>query len=245
MGIEGQNNTQPDPINIHNNYGLLSMDRTHVFNATYSYELSTRFRGLLGGIVNGWMFSGITSIQSGPPMAKSGSKNYSLSGSDTNSVAFPNFYLDSTAILGSSDYSLMPTVTCDPGEASGGRYFNPDCFGVPTKGSNGMYQSPYVHGPKYWNSDIRVSKSIKLTERQNIQFSAAAFNFLNHPLTSFDPLVDSNRRLQYRPATAGLADYTDYSGPYELTPPSGNTVIGKPDIKYGRRVVELSFKYEF
>jgi hypothetical protein len=64
-------------------------------------------------------------------------------------------------------------------------------------------------------------------------------------LTSFDPNDARNRNLSFRPATEGLADYTNYTGPYTLSAPSGNFVIGKPAIKYGRRVVELSLKYAF
>jgi hypothetical protein len=237
MGINGQNNFQPDPVNIHNDYGILNLDRTHVFNATYSYEVSTRFKGIVGGAINGWMISGITSIQSGAPMAQSGSINYGISG--TSGAGYPNFYLDSTALLGSSDYSLMPTVSCQPGTSGGG--FDTGCFGVPTKGTNGMYQSPYVHGPYYWNSDLRMAKTFKITESQNVQFSIAGFNFLNHPLSSFDPNDSRNRTLSYRPATAGLADYTNYAGPYTLSA----TGVGRPTIKYGRRVVELSLKYSF
>ena len=209
MGISGQNNFQPDPVNIHNDYGILNMDRTHVFNATYSYEVSTRFKGIVGGAINGWMISGITSIQSGAPMAQSRSINYGISG--TSGSTYPNFYLDSTALLGSSDYSLMPTVTCKPATSGGG--FDTGCFGVPAKGTNGMYQSPYVHGPYYWNSDLRMAKTFKITESQNVQFSIAGFNFLNHPLSSFDPNDARNRNLSYRPATAGLADYTNYVAP--------------------------------
>jgi len=241
MGINGQNNFQPDPVNIHNDYGILNMDRTHVLNATYSYEVNTHFQRFLGSAINGWMISGITSIQSGSPMAQNGSINYGISG--TSGSTYPNFWVDNKAILGSSDYSLMPTVTCNP--ATSGGSFNPGCFGVPARGTNGVYQSPYVHGPGYWNSDLRIAKTFKITESQNVQFSVAGFNFLNHPLTSFDPNDARNRNLSFRPATEGLADYTNYTGPYTLSAPSGNFVIGKPAIKYGRRVVELSLKYAF
>jgi hypothetical protein len=237
MGISGQNNFQPDPVNIHNDYGVLNLDRTHVFNATYSYEVSTHFRGIVGGAINGWMISGITSIQSGSPMAQNASINYGISGTSGNT--YPSFYVDSTAILGSSDYSLMPTVTCDPASSGGG--FNASCFGVPARGTNGVYQSPYVHSPYYWNSDLRMAKTFKITESQNVQFSIAGFNFLNHPLSSFDPNDARNRTLSFRPSAAGLADYTNYAGPYTLS----TTGVGRPTIKYGRRVVELSLKYAF
>jgi hypothetical protein len=51
-----------DPININNDYGILNADRTHVLNASYSYEVGNRFKKnkLEGAILNGWMISGIT-----------------------------------------------------------------------------------------------------------------------------------------------------------------------------------------
>jgi hypothetical protein len=42
-----------------------------------------------------------------------------------------------------------------------------------------------------------------------------------------------------------LSDYSNYNGPYTILAPSGNVVMGKPDIKFGRRVVQRSLKYEF
>jgi hypothetical protein len=86
-----------------------------------------------------------------------------------------------------------------------------------------------------------MAKTFKITESQNVQFSVAGFNFLNHPLSSFDPNDARNRTLSFRPSTTGLADYTNYAGPYTLS----TTGVGRPTIKYGRRVVELSLKYAF
>ena len=37
----------------------------------------------------------------------------------------------------------------------------------------------------YFNSDLAVFKTFKITERQSLEFRASAFNFLNHPLDSF------------------------------------------------------------
>lgn len=244
MGINGQNNAQPDPVNIQNDYGVVNQDRSHVLNATYSYELNTRIRGFVGRMINGWMASGITGLQSGPPLGQSWKVNYGLAG--TSGDTYTNFYLDSTAILGSSDYTLMPTVTCSGFTSRpNGAYFDPKCLGIPSRGSNGPYQLPYVHGPIYWNSDLRTQKTFRLAEHQNVQFSLAAFNFLNHPLSSFDPADQTNLSLLYSPANTNLTDYSNYNGPYALQQPSGNTVLGKPKIKFGHRILELSLKYNF
>jgi hypothetical protein len=72
-----------DPFNIRSNYGPMNFDHTHIFNATYSYTVGKYVHdGVLGGFVNNWLFSGITSIQSGGDMQTgiSASPNFNLNG---------------------------------------------------------------------------------------------------------------------------------------------------------------------
>ena len=64
----------------------------------------------------------------------------------------------------------------------------------------------------------------------------AAFNFLNHPLTSFNQNDPSNLQLAFQGATVGKA----------LT--VGNLThqnFGIANIKYGSRLLELSAKFQF
>src|SRR6267378_4446228 len=52
------------------NYGLADFDRRHVFATTYFYD-SPLFRhrgGFVGAALGGWQLSGITRVQSGPPI---------------------------------------------------------------------------------------------------------------------------------------------------------------------------------
>src|SRR5712692_6597509 len=52
------------------NYGVADFDRRHVFATTYFYD-SPLFRhrgGFVGTALGGWQISGITRVQSGPPM---------------------------------------------------------------------------------------------------------------------------------------------------------------------------------
>ena len=75
-----------------------------------------------------------------------------------------------------------------------------------------------------------------------MQFRISAFNFLNHPRTSFNSAEDGGRlNLFMAPTVQGLMDYTGYAGPFALHTAS----FGIPETKYGRRVVELTFKYNF
>lgn len=242
MGINGKN----DPINIHNNYGIMNTDRPHVLNATYAYEPGTHFRDnkFLGAVLNGWMISGITSIQSGAPVPQSWRANLYLQTNGTGN----NLYYDNIVALGSNDYTLMPELSCNPSlGAPSGSLVNGSCFAMPGLDQNGPYQFSF-RGPIFWNSDLALQKTFKITERQNVQFRVSAFNFLNHPLTSYLSCEDcgnGNLSLKMNP-TVTQNDYTGYTGPWVLAPPSlGAGAFGTPETAFGRRVVELSFKYNF
>src|SRR5690349_16133992 len=47
-----------DSFNLNNDYGVQSSNRTHIFNAAYSYNFGRVSRNkLAGGFVNGWQVS--------------------------------------------------------------------------------------------------------------------------------------------------------------------------------------------
>jgi hypothetical protein len=229
----------PDLTNYRNDYGPLSTDRSHVVNMSYSFDLGTLVRDnkFLGGVANGWTISGITSWQSGPNMQAIWNSNMNLQGVTGNSATVDNLHW-----LGTPDVKLMPILTCDPtSNLKDHQYINGACFTLPAlptqnaDGSwnitNGPFQMPYIHGPAFFNSDLSVYKTFKLTERQNVQFRASAFNFLNHPIDSFDP-----------GAPAQLT-FSDVGHPGTFT--AIDNTFGYATTKLGRRVVELSLKYTF
>jgi hypothetical protein len=122
------------------------------------------------------------------------------------------------------------------------------CFGVSAPGTNGQYQFPYIHGPAYFNSDLAVFKTFKITERQNLEFRASAFNFLNHPLDSF--LNNGDLKLQFNQTSTTPGTYTfqnTTTAPAAGVSTLGNstTYPGYASTRFGRRVMELSMKYSF
>jgi len=56
------------------NYGPAGFDRRHLFGATYTYRIPffRKSRGFAGGACGGWEVSGITRMQSGPPLIATG-----------------------------------------------------------------------------------------------------------------------------------------------------------------------------
>jgi hypothetical protein len=262
MGIIGNS---IDPINIHNDYGVLNADRTHVLNAAYAYVVGNHFRNnkLASATLNGWMFSGITALQSGPPIQQSFSLNMGLGGTDATDdlilenpdgtkVDFGTNNLNSTTYLGTPSYTLFPKLTCNPGKGTkSGQYVNPACFSLitppqfitsgpsmgvlTTVGGNGQSHMPYFRGPKYMNTDLAVARNFKVTERQSAEVKFSATNFVNHPLISFDQSNGQNLTLNY--TKGALQTQGTQSG--------ADWVYGVPNEKFGRRVLEMSLRYNF
>jgi hypothetical protein len=146
--------------------------------------------------------------------------------------------LNNTVWLGTPDVGLYPTYYCNPaGGTAAHQYINPTCYGIPLPGTNGNFRSPYIHGPAYFNSDLTLLKNFKVRSKDNLQFRLAAFNFLNHPLISFNPNnTGSDLTLGQQFGTAGQR-----LTPANLTHPG----FGIAEIKQGSRLVELSVKYTF
>ena len=55
-----------DPFNLQSNYGPQPFDRSQIFNASYAYQFGRVVENrLIGGLTNGWLVSGITTVESG------------------------------------------------------------------------------------------------------------------------------------------------------------------------------------
>lgn len=269
MAVRGNYDTGTisDPVNPHHDYGVTSYDRPQVLNLTYSYVEGSRFhvKRQLGWVINNWELSGITSLQSGPDIAIATSSNFGFSasagyvnvnGSNLTSVSIP---VNASTWLGSSDYAIQPTVTCDPRRglhsavdpASGKldrQYVNGKCFSIPTQGTQGWWNLPDVHGPAYEKSDLSVYKDIKLNAKQNFQLRMSAFNFLNHPISSFTSASGNALSLTFADpacnATTGVGCATSQSSAFSQISLQ-NAGFGKTPYKWGVRIVEFGAKYNF
>jgi hypothetical protein len=228
-----------DPFNLQNNYGPLNFDRSQVLNLSYSYQTGkyTDAR-LLGGFINGWLISGITNIQSGPNMQTgvSASPGYYLQGNiGQGATAYP---VESQSILGTPDVNLQPLLKCNPAKGlTSHQYLNPNCFALPAIGTNGQYIEPYAHGPAFFNSDLTLEKSFGLGGSRKLRVRYAAFNFINHPLNSFGTGYASQTTLQ-------LSDTSPTGSPATATYNPGEG-FGSAPLKLGRRLSEVSLKFDF
>ncbi|MGA2592482.1 MAG: carboxypeptidase regulatory-like domain-containing protein [Bryobacteraceae bacterium] len=225
-----------DPFSLTANYGPLAYDHTSIFNAAYIYNLPSPVHGnpFLGGVVNGWELSGITQAQSGPPLQPN-SPNGVLNaayGSVTAGSVGPNTYLGTNAPT-----LLPPILTCNPTKGlSSGQYFNPSCFAPPAPGQFGPAVWPYIKGPAFFNSDLSLFKNFRFKEHHNVQLRFEAFNFLNHPLPTFNALGNNaDLSLVFKDPTTGALTNTNQN----------DVTNGKPQYDTGRRVIEFGLKYSF
>jgi hypothetical protein len=216
-------------FNLADNYGVLPTNRTHIFNAAYSVLLPDLVHGnrFAGGVVNGWQVSGITMIQSGPNLTGYQNQNF---GMNLNSATIPGttYDISNVSLLGTPDIQLNPILTCNPRANLGPhQYINANCFAMPTQiGQNGPTILPPIYGPGFFDMDLGLFKNFSITESKKLQFRVDGYNFLNHPLWSFN---GGNLGLSFDP-TSGKVN---------------NPVFGTTTFKQGHRIIQLAVKFMF
>lgn len=161
--------TEGNPLDSRNkdlDFGLLDLDRTHMFTLNYVWELPV-FRGRSGPaawIFGGWQLSGITTFQSGLPV----------------NVTQPG----DVANFGGGTGAQRPNLVGDPHAGRGKsltRYFNVDAFRqVTTPGGIGTAPVNAVRGPGINNWDVALLKNVTVKEGMRLQVGAEFFNLANH-----------------------------------------------------------------
>ena len=217
-------------------YGPLSYDRTHVFSATYVLQTPNWIpkdqNAILRGVGNGWVVSGVVQAYSGANLQQN-SKDQNFGLTVPNPLGTGN--LNSQWVTGTDAIRLVPRIVCDPkSNLKDGQYINPSCFAAPIAGSNGRpgvngdLIAPYMRGPSFFNTDISLFKEFAMTETRKLQFRAQAYNFLNHPLSSFIGNQDPNLTANFNAAG-------------QLTNPR----FGYADGRVGHRTIMLGVKVYF
>ncbi|MBL0160098.1 MAG: carboxypeptidase regulatory-like domain-containing protein [Bryobacterales bacterium] len=223
------NNGSYDPYNIRNNYGVQASDRTHLFNLAYSVEMGNPVKNrIAGGLANGWQVSGLVQVQSGANLTSNRGNNW---GMNTNGYKIPGttHNVSSASLLGTPAIPLRPLVICDPGaNLQPQQYVNQACFAMPTRvGQNGPTTLPVQYGPAFFNADLALFKNFNIKEGMKLQFRANAYNFLNHPLWSFDSAT--NLTLGFNGTTGAI----------------NSPLFGWATQKQGRRTIQLAVKFLF
>lgn len=167
---DGDRFTLPDEYHTRSTYALAAWDRTNAFVLSTVYPLpfgpGQRFANNSGYftrlLVAGWQLSGIYRAATGLP----------VSITQTNVL--------NTGSLGTS----FAQKICDPRSGftrSKAEWFNKACFVQTAAFTAGAGGRAGVRNAPINNLDFGFDKSFPLTERQQLQFRAEAFNTFNHP----------------------------------------------------------------
>jgi hypothetical protein len=182
------NTAYNDQSNINASRGISDFNRPHRLSVSYVYEFPffEHSSGIVHGLLGGWSISGVTIFQSGSPF------------SIYDSSAGTGFLgQGSTPLLGAS---LAPGASVASGVTSGdihqriNGYLNPTAF-MPapqlyptqcasdpnycTTGFGNLGRNLY-RGPFQQNWDASLIKYFKLSETQELRFTADFFNLWNH-----------------------------------------------------------------
>jgi hypothetical protein len=243
LGVFGSYNSGNviDSNNIRPNYGPLQGDRSDVVTGTFFYDTGKFTHGsrFTRGILSNYEVSGILTLQSGADVQRILGSNFGLQGNIVSAPGeasnnFTNYPISDTTYLGTPDVVLQPAILCDPrGEIdrAAHQYINPSCFALPQFGVNGPAQIPYIHAPSYFDFDARLGKTVTLKEKQNLQFQLSAFNVINRANYSFSSKFPQEQTLYFN----------------QRTPQGGapSATFGTASYRFGRRVSEISIKYNF
>jgi hypothetical protein len=246
-----------DPIDTRNRaYGVLPYDRTHIFNASYVWQIASGARGPFDnafgrGVLEGWQLSGITSYQSGLPIqfGLGGNQGIRYTGAYSDDNTRQGYFAGGTGGAQGLIYLNDPRA----GGSDVGEYVvRASSLALPGFGDLGTVQSPfYLRGQGRFNTDLTFFKFFKITESQNIEFRTGIFNifnqaFANPNLLDYDLQLqtDCNVRVNGVPdGTGGTVDNVcDPRGGYRIL---NEDTFGRVVNKHGRRVIEFALKYNF
>ncbi len=161
---------------IRSEYQRATLDRRHVFNLNYIYEIPflSKRNDFVGKALGGWQASGIVSIYSGVPF----------------SVTTSNFDAAGVGLLNTNP-SARPNLLCDPNEGAphGVQWVTAACFQAnpPSTGTGSVVPNTLgttprgvIDGPPTQRVDFTMSKNFRFTESVYLQFRAEMFNVFNH-----------------------------------------------------------------
>jgi len=177
------------------NRGPSPYDQRHTFRTFFTYDLPfgrgksyKTGNAVVDNVIGGWTIGSIITVQSG--------RNFKLQGG-YNTYNYSNAYWpdasDSGVVLNGISVKQLqskvglypgpnpfePKVFLPPSLLSGGGSANPSVISPPTTPGQ-LGQFVYLVGPKYFNTDISIVKSIPIKERVKFNIYAEFLNAFNH-----------------------------------------------------------------
>ena len=190
--------TANDVWDLKKMYGPQAFDRKFVYNAFFVYQppFYKGQQGAIGRLLGGWSFSPIFTTGSGQPLYCNTFTDGQAFGSGDGNTFFSNEQCvftskfnghvsvhrgvagDTTASVGTSTAGSTPgtelNLFADPNAVY--NQVRAPLLGIDTRNSG----TGPIHGLAYWNIDMSVRKSIKISERGNLMFQFLFLNVTNH-----------------------------------------------------------------
>ena len=159
---------------IRSEYQRAVLDRRHVFNLNYIYELPffKKRRDFVGQTLGGWQASGIVTIYTGVPF----------------SVVTSNLDLAGVGLINTNP-AARPNLLCDPNEnaphtvtwvTNACFQANPSATATGLPNALGTTPRGVVDGPPTQRVDFTMTKLIRFRESIEIQLRGEVFNIFNH-----------------------------------------------------------------
>ncbi|HTM51228.1 MAG TPA: TonB-dependent receptor [Bryobacteraceae bacterium] len=157
-----------NPFNRTVSRAVSNFDVPHNFKFSNLWDVPGLKAGPVAGkIINGWQLNAILVRQSGFPFTMSSGQDNSF----TNVGSDRADYIGGNVNLGDSRPLSEKLV----------QWFDTSRFVVNAPGAFGNSGRNILRGPGFFNTDLGVLKSTRITERTNLQFRAEFFNVFNHP----------------------------------------------------------------
>jgi hypothetical protein len=156
-------------INQRRNYARNDFDRTHTFVQSVVYDLPfgrgkpLLSSGVASAVLGGWRVSSFLTLMTGLPLYFTASSSNLLAPGNTQT---PN---------------LVAPVQILHGVGLGNPWFSTSSFAAPTGTSFGNVGRNFLSGPGFFNLDASLAKSIRFTERLNLELRLEAFGVTNTP----------------------------------------------------------------
>jgi len=252
-----------DPFVRKNNRRVLTFDQTHVFTLGYQYYVPSLARGALHdsrlarGAFSGWLFTGISRLHSGGPLAIATVVNCQQANADPKKQPGDcpgNIWKDGTSWFGSNAYQgslvgnvnslsgILPVFTCDPvnhhHNGLKSPWINDQCITLPGFGQQGAFRPPYIKTPGYQNWDMALQKSFKMSESKRVDVRISSFDITNRSQLNTQNAIETFQLT----LNSNAAQPTD--GTIKKVTPSDNAV-GKIVGKTGHREMEANVTFVF
>lgn len=171
----GTGGVSGDALHPLNGYGPASFETPHRIVGNFVWQIPGPANGFQGQILNGWLLSGVITLQSGNPLTFSDTAYTNIFGGSSRAQMCPGVTYSMITTPGSiesklSNYFNSNTVSCAPPIIGNGYNFGNSGVGI-------------VFGPGESDVDLSVGRTFRMPgpESSRLQFRAEFYNILNHP----------------------------------------------------------------